>query len=321
VGTGAMAARLPARGAVCILGPTGVGKTRVSLDLAQRFGGEIIGVDSMQVYRHMDIGTAKATEEERRLVPHHLIDVVDPDEEYSLARYLEDAVRAASAIGRRQRPLFFVGGTGLYFRGLIQGVFVQPPIPSGIRDELHRRVRQGERQRLHQELRERDPESAARIPPQDTQRLVRALEILQATGRPWSEWLKQAHSRAVLEEPLLIGLGMERKDLYQRINQRVDLMVEQGLLDEVKKLLEMGYSPKLKPMQAIGYRHMVGYLEGRFTWEEALRLLARDTRRYAKRQFTWFKGMQGVEWFTPDQVASISRRVADYFQGERSADL
>jgi tRNA dimethylallyltransferase len=303
---GVPAAESPVREPVLVLiGPTAVGKTALSLALAERFSCEIVGLDSMQIYRHMDIGTAKATEEERARVPHHLLDVVDPDEEYHVARYVADATEACRRIiARGNRPLL-VGGTGLYLKGLLEGLFEIPGIPEPVRDSLRQRLAKEGRAALFAELSLCDPESASRIHPNDTHRLLRALEIFQATGRSWSEHLREQQARPALTTVLQIGLRCEREALYERINLRVEKMVEEGLLGEVEKLLAMGYDPGLKAMQSIGYRHMLQYLQGQWDWEETLFLLARDTRRYAKRQMTWFGNDPNIHWFAPTDTALI----------------
>jgi len=290
---------------IVLIGPTAVGKTALSLALAERFSCEIVGLDSMQIYRHMDIGTAKATAEERARVPHHLLDVVNPDEEYHVARYVTDALTACRRIiARGNRPLL-VGGTGLYLKGLLEGLFEIPGVPEPVRINLRQRLAEEGRAVLFAELSLCDPESAGRIHPNDTHRLLRALEIFQATGRTWSEHLRKQQARPALARVLQIGLLCERTALYDRINLRVEKMIEEGLPAEVEKLLAMGYDPGLKAMQSIGYRHMVQYLQGQWDWEETLFLLARDTRRYAKRQMTWFGGDPFIRWFAPTDTPAI----------------
>ena len=290
---------------IVLIGPTAVGKTALSLALAERFSCEIVGLDSMQIYRHMDIGTAKATPEERARVPHHLLDVVAPDEEYHVARYVADASEACrQIIARGNRPLL-VGGTGLYLKGLLEGLFEIPAVPEAVRASLRQRLAEEGRAILFAELGQCDPESASRIHPNDTHRLLRALEIFQATGRTWSEHLRAQQVRPALTKVLQIGLHCERDALYERINLRVEKMVEEGLLAEVEKLLAMGYDPGLKAMQSIGYRHMLQYLQGEWDWDETLFLLARDTRRYAKRQMTWFGNDPNILWFAPTDTVPI----------------
>ncbi|OGQ99494.1 MAG: tRNA (adenosine(37)-N6)-dimethylallyltransferase MiaA [Deltaproteobacteria bacterium RIFOXYD12_FULL_55_16] len=300
-----------------LLGPTAVGKTALSLALAERFSCEIVGLDSMQIYRHMDIGTAKATAEERARVPHHLLDVVAPDEEYHVARYVADATRACrEIIVRGNRPLL-VGGTGLYLKGLLEGLFELPAVPEAVRGSLRKRLAEEGRAALFAELSQCDPESARRIHPNDTHRLLRALEIFQATGRPWSEHLREQQVRPFLSKVLQLGLISERDALYERINLRVDQMLGFGLLAEVEKLLALGYDPSLKAMQSIGYRHMLQFLQGQWDWDETRFLLARDTRRYAKRQMTWFGNDSNIRWFAPSDTAAIFACVEAFLAGAK----
>ncbi|MEW6593948.1 MAG: tRNA (adenosine(37)-N6)-dimethylallyltransferase MiaA [Thermodesulfobacteriota bacterium] len=297
---------------VCLVGPTAIGKTGLSLVLANELHAEIVSVDSMQVYRCLDIGTAKATPEERQRVPHHLIDIVNPDEEYHVARFIADAPAAIRAIRDRGRLPLLVGGTGLYLKGLLEGLFHVPPIPREIRNALQQRLEGEGEKALHAELARLDPESARRIPPGDRQRLLRALEIMEASGIPWSQWLSQKEQTPLLDNVLVIGLDCDRERLYRRINRRVAQMAEAGLLDEVRGLLARGYDPRLKPLQSIGYRHMIRYLGGELGWEQTLELLARDTRRYAKRQITWFRHMTGIQWFAPEQIEAVRERVEHF---------
>ncbi|OGQ87186.1 MAG: tRNA (adenosine(37)-N6)-dimethylallyltransferase MiaA [Deltaproteobacteria bacterium RIFOXYD12_FULL_56_24] len=298
-----------------LIGPTAVGKTALSLALAEQFSCEIVGLDSMQIYRHMDIGTAKATAEERARVPHHLLDVVDPDEEYHVGRYVADATEACRRIiARGKRPLV-VGGTGLYLKGLLEGLFEIPAVPEKVRASLQQRLAEEGRALLFAELEQCDPESASRIHTNDTHRLLRALEIFQATGLSWSEHLRAQKVRPALSKALQIGLLCEREALYERINLRVEQMVAEGLLGEVQKLLALGYEPGLKAMQSIGYRHMLQFLQGHWDWDETLFLLARDTRRYAKRQMTWFGSDPNIRWFAPSEPAKIFACIDGFFTG------
>jgi tRNA dimethylallyltransferase len=298
---------------IALIGPTAIGKTELSLDIAADFSCEIIGVDSMQVYRYMDIGTAKPSIEERGRVPHHLIDVADPDEDYSVGRYVVDANQAIHSVQHNGNIPFLVGGTGLYLRGLTEGLtelFSGDPI---VREELKKELAENEgRQLLYDELVRVDPESAARIHPNDSQRLLRALEIYRTTGRPWSKHLAQEEKNKSLQNVLKIGLTCEREVLYERINTRTRLMVEQGLEQEVRMLLDQGYHGQLKSMQSIGYRHMVNYIEGRWSLEKALELLARDTRHYAKRQYTWFNKDPEIRWLAPAQRDEIFQCITAY---------
>ncbi len=284
-----------------IVGPTGVGKSAVALDLAERLDGEIIGADSVQVFRGMDIGSAKPTREERARVPHHLIDVADPDETFSAGRYAVLAAEAAEAIAGRGKRVLIVGGSGLYIRALLGGMAVgiesDPEVRRRIAERLAREGVEGIRTRLEAV----DPGAANRIHPNDAYRLTRALEVFELTGRPLSEI--QAHhgwsSRRF--NPFWIGLTEERAGLYARIERRCERMIEEGLLEEVRRLWEAGYGPDLQPLRALGYRQMGEVLQGEKTLEAALADMKRATRRYAKRQLTWFRANAEIAWHAPSQ--------------------
>ena len=290
------------------MGPTGVGKTALGIELAERFSGEIVNFDSVQVYRYLDLGTAKPTPEERARVPHHLIDILEPDEPFNAAAFVERADRVITEITARGHLPILVGGTGLYLRALLHGLF-PVEVPEEIRLRLRDRLIREGLASLYEELRQRDPEAARRIHPHDRVRVLRALEVCLATGRTFSE-LARAHAfRERRYQALKIGLNIPREELYRRLDERVDRMLAQGLLEEVKSLLERGFSPDLKPLQAIGYRHMIAYLTGQLSFPEAVRLMKRDTRRYAKRQLTWFRADPEVKWFHPADREAIFREV------------
>lgn len=316
---------------IVLCGPTGVGKTELALQIAARFSCEIVGVDSMQVYRHMDIGTAKPTLAERKRIPHYLIDIVDPDDNYTLGRFVEDAGETIRTICSHGHIPLLVGGTGLYFRGVLEGVFDESALAAedsgdnarqkskAIKQALRKRLEAEGNEALYRELREVDPASAERIHPNDTQRLLRALEIYHATGIPWSQHLAGQQQKNPLYHALKIGLTLPRKDLYARIDGRVRLMVEQGLLAEVQKLLAMGYAPGLKAMQSIGYRHMLNFLDGTWTWDQAIEKLARDTRHYAKRQYTWFNNDPEILWHDVRKQDTIFATIAKSFAVSKRA--
>lgn len=292
---------------IVLAGPTGVGKTELSLRICEGFKAEIISMDSMQIYRYMDIGTAKPTLSERSRIHHHLVDYVDPDEIYHVSRFVNDARQAIADIAGRGHIPMLVGGTGLYMRGLLEGVFELPDIPDQVRDQVRVDMQDQGNAKMYEELVQCDPDTAARIHQNDSQRLARGLEIFRATGIPWSEHLKRQQQPSCEFDVIKIGLRRNRAELYQRINSRVDIMVEQGLLAEVESLLSMGFGPELGPMQSIGYRHMVHYIKGEWGWQDAITLLARDTRHYAKRQFTWFGRDQAMHWFHPDEQPDIEQ--------------
>ncbi len=295
--------------AIVVVGPTAIGKTSLAIEIAKEYSCEIISVDSMQVYRYMDIGTAKPTRVEQEAVPHHLIDVADPDDNYTVARFVTEAEKAIESTRERGRIPLLVGGTGLYLKGLLQGLFEIPPVDPSIREKIKCRLKEKGVNKLYEELKEIDPQTASRLHPHDTQRVLRGIEIYHSTGTPWSEHIVEQNKRKTSGSVLKFGLTCDREVLYERINQRVEVMVQQGLVDEVEALLKMGYHGNLKSMQSIGYRHILKYLEGSWDWEKTLTLLARDTRHYAKRQYTWFNSDPEILWVQPDQIDEIKAHI------------
>ncbi|MGD8267074.1 MAG: tRNA (adenosine(37)-N6)-dimethylallyltransferase MiaA [Desulfobacterales bacterium] len=299
---------------VIICGPTGIGKTTAAIRLAQHIGGQIVGADSMQVYRHMDIGTAKPTPQEQAAVPHHMIDVVDPDTPFDAVRYAAMASDCIDHLREAALPAVVAGGTGLYIKALVYGLFAARKPDPRIRQRLERRAEAESAAELHAELRRRDPDSAARIHPNDRFRIIRALETLEATGRSLSDLQRRHGFKEKRFATFKIGLEIDRDALYARINQRVEAMIAEGLVSEVQSLLDRGYHAELKPMQALGYRHIVDHLSGQTTWDETVTLMKRDTRRYAKRQFTWFKSDPEIVWSEPDDVARLWPQIASFLQ-------
>lgn len=305
---------------VVVCGPTGIGKTAVAVRLAGEFDGEIISADSMQVYRRMDIGTAKPTREERRAVRHHLIDLRDPDEDFDAAEFVQSARTAANEILAHRRLPFVVGGTGLYIKAFLQGLFESAAVDPQLRLRLQKEAAELGSPVLHRRLAAVDPETAARLHPNDTFRIVRALEAFAAAGEPLSS-LHAAHRFG--DRPynaLKIGLQMERALLYRRIDGRVDTMLAEGLEAEVRGLLDAGCSADLKSLQSIGYRHLVDYIQGRLEWEECVRTLKRDTRRYAKRQMTWFGADHTIQWHRPEDLEGMRRRIAAFLDAAGSPE-
>jgi tRNA dimethylallyltransferase len=302
-------------GVIIIAGPTCVGKTDVAMTLAEPLRGQIVSADAMQVYRYMDIGTAKPTQQEQARVRHYLIDVVDPDEPFSAARFKTAAEAVIAELHEKGHPVFVVGGTGLYIKALTRGLFRVQEGNGALRERLRAEAKDLGSRVLHQRLQDVDPEGAARIHPHDAYRIVRALEVLELTGKPLSEH-HIAHGFS--DDPyhvLKIGLFLDREVLYQRINQRVDRMLEAGFLKEVKRLLHRGYSPKLKSLKSIGYRHMTEYLQGNAPWDETVRRFKRDTRRYAKRQMAWFKADPEIHWLQPSAIDIMSRKIDSFLTG------
>ncbi len=272
---------------VAIVGPTAVGKTALSLSLARAFDGEVISADSRQIYRGMDIGTAKATPEERAVAPHHLLDIADPDERLTLAQFKALADAAIRDIWARRRLPLLVGGTGLYVRAVLEGWTV-PEVPpnAALRDELYARAEQEGHEALHRELAAVDPDAAEAIDARNVRRVVRALEVYQETGVPISQ-LQQKHPPGY--RILRIGLTMSRTALYARIDARVDAMLASGLVEEVRCLLQQGYTPDLPAMSGLGYRQIAQYLAGEISLEEAVELVKRHTRRFVRQQYNWFR--------------------------------
>jgi len=295
-----------------LVGATAAGKTAVALALAQSCGAEIVNADSLQVYRELDIGTAKPTQKERALAPHHLIDVADPPEPYDAARYCREGREVLNDLERRGVPPLVVGGTGLYLKALLSGLFAEGEPQAGVRERLRREMGALGLPALYARLLHLDPATASRLHPHDTYRIIRALEVMEATGRPLSQFIAAHRFKDAPYEVLKLGLMLPREELYRRIDARVQLMLEAGWLEEVKDLLTR-YPPTLKPLQALGYRHLINYLTGRWSWEEALTYLARDTRRYAKRQLTWFSSDPEIRWFNPDQTEAMAAVLAEFF--------
>lgn len=299
---------------VVIAGPTGIGKTGFALRAAGRFDGEIVGADSMQIYRYMDIGTAKPDKEEQALARHHVIDIADPDEPFDAAAYIREADRAIQEITERGKTPIVAGGTGLYIRALVHGLYgARSPDPA-VMERLGRELDTHGPQWLHRKLAKIDPQLAETIHPNDTFRVTRALEVFESTGTVKSDFLNHHNFEDMRYDCIKIGLCMDRPVLYERINRRVDDMIAAGLTEEVKSLLEMGYSGDLKSMQSIGYRHINEYLEGKTDFEETVRTLKRDTRRFAKRQFTWFSKERDLVWLHPGQSDAAWERI-DAFLG------
>ena len=294
---------------IVIAGPTCVGKTGTTIALAEGLRGEIIGADAMQVYRRLDIGTAKPTEEERARVPHHLIDVADPDEPFSAARFKALADGVVRDLHRRGAPAFVAGGTGLYIKALTRGLFETREVDASIRKRLRAEAEGDGLAMLYRRLQEVDRESAQKVHPNDRYRILRALEVFESTGSPISRHHQDHRFSGCPYRVLKMGLFMDREILYGRINRRVDQMIASGLVEEVKGLLDAGFGPQLKSMQSIGYRHMVGFLLGALSWDEAVETLKRDTRRYAKRQYTWFRADREMVWFEPREIDAMRKRV------------
>jgi tRNA dimethylallyltransferase len=297
---------------VVIAGPTAGGKSAAALELAGLFEAEIVNADSMQVYRYLDIGTAKPTQAEKKSVPHHLIDILYPDEEFSAALYREEAQRVIADVEARGKRAMVVGGTGLYIKALTSGLIRGGEVDPAIRKRLQAEAQAGGREELYQRLQEADPATAAQLHPHDTYRVIRALEVYERTGQPISTLRKMHLFKEGPYQTLKIGLQKEREELYNRIDKRVEGMITQGLKEEVERILKMGYAPSLKALQSLGYKQIIHHLQGAYDLAEAIRLIKRDTRRYARRQLTWFKGDSEIRWIEYPRDSAV---VKDMIKG------
>jgi tRNA dimethylallyltransferase len=293
---------------IAIVGPTAAGKSALALALAREREGEIVCCDSLQVYRGLDIGSAKATAEERAAVPHHLLDVVDPDQAFSAADYARRARAALAGIAGRGRLAVVAGGTGLYLRALLQGLFEGPSRDERLRERLERIAARRGDPRLHRMLAAVDPQAAARIAPRDRVRVVRALEVYRATRRPISEHQRAGSDALRGHDVLTIGLDPPREALRAAVERRTEEMFARGLLAEVQGLLDRGYGPELRPLRAIGYRQTTAVLRGETADGEARRAIVAETMKYAKRQMTWFRHQTGATWFPAPEPALAAAR-------------
>jgi len=282
---------------VAIVGPTAVGKTEIAIEVAIRLGAEIISADSMQIYRYMDIGTAKPTQEERKGIVHHMIDIVEPDEDFSAADFQVRASAHIEDILCRNKIPLLTGGTGFYINSVCYNyAFSDAPKDDAFRKQLQEQAKRYGNQYLYEKLQELDPAAAKKIHPNNLRRIIRALEVCIKTGKPFSYYEERTKKQESQYNLLMYGLTMPRDELYQRINQRVIKMINAGFVEEVQRLLNMGYSPKLNSMQGLGYRQIIDYLYGKTTLDEAIYLISRDTRHYAKRQYTWFLRDKNIVW-------------------------
>ena len=283
---------------IILTGPTAVGKTALSLSLAERVNGEIISADSMQVYRGMDIGSAKIMPEEQKGIPHHLIDVLDPDEEFHVVRFVQMAKEAMEDIRSRGKVPILTGGTGFYIQAMLYDIdFTESGEDDSYRRELETYAKEQGAEKLHEKLKEVDPISAEKIHANNVKRVIRALEYYRQTGKPISQHNEEQRQKESPYNLAYFALNDERTRLYERIDARIDQMLADGLIDEVKTLKKMGYHKGMVSMQGLGYKEILSYLDGTWSLEEAIYVLKRDTRHFAKRQITWFKRERQVEWF------------------------
>jgi tRNA dimethylallyltransferase len=296
------------RAALILTGPTGSGKSRLALELAPRLGAEVVAMDSMTLYRGMDVGTAKPTAQERARVPHHLLDVLEPWESASVAWWLERAVRAVADIEARGRRALFVGGTALYLKALLHGLFDGPPADLALRRRLEAEANASGREALHGRLKSVDPETAGRLHPNDLRRVVRALEVFELTGRPISEWQTQwreGERETQADSDRCLCLDLPREELYCRIDARVEGMMAAGLLDEVRRLRELGRPVSREARQALGYKELFDHLDGKTSLADAVREIQTRSRQFAKRQLTWFRHLGGCRMVAPELTFSL----------------
>ncbi len=299
---------------IALVGPTGSGKTELGIKLADRFRAEIINADSRQVYRGLDIGSAKPTLEQRARVPHHLVDIVAPDERFDVAQFRDSAEQAIAEIQARRRNVLVVGGTGLYIKVLREGLFAGPSRNEHLRTELEREEQQSPGT-LHRRLREIDPQAAARLHPNDRVRLVRAIEVYVLSGRTISDWQQEHAALPAPQQMRTIVLDLPRDELYRRIETRCHDMLDAGFVEEVRALFAAGYSHELSSLQSLGYREIGVFVRGGCTLEEAVKKMAQATRNFAKRQITWFRGDRNAVWLPPDPVA-IGKEIEHVWCGE-----
>lgn len=290
-----------------MVGPTAVGKTAVTIDLANAFDSEIISADSRQFYREMELGTAKPSAEELSLAPHHFINTLSVTQEYSVGQFEKDAISLLDELFHKHEVVFMAGGSGLFVDAVCNGLDKFPEIDPAIRERLNENYVAKGIAYLQSLLKERDPTYYAQVDVQNPQRLIRALEVIESTGEPFSSFRRQQAADRPFEV-LRIGLEMDREKLYERIDMRMDLMIAAGLFEEAERLYQYR---SLNALQTVGYKEIFGHLDGEYDKEEAVRLLKRNSRRYAKRQLTWFRRNESVHWFSPNQVAEIKALISE----------
>ena len=292
---------------IAVVGPTASGKTALAIEIAKEFNGEVVSCDSMQIYKHMDIGTAKPTIEEQQQVKHHMIDIVEPYENYSVAEFTKRARECIDDVVARGKVPIVAGGTGLYFDSIVENI-VFPDIPNDpkVREEMIEMADLCGNQVVHDLLAQKDPQAAAKIHPNNLRRVIRALEICHVTGRTFTA-VNADSKREPIYDTLIFGLDIDREFLYDRINNRVDQMLAEGLLEEVQGLRDMGIDRDTTAMQAIGYKEFLEFLDGRATYYEAVDKIKMESRRYAKRQLTWFRRNSGINWVEPKDREELGK--------------
>ena len=300
---------------IVVAGPTASGKTGLAIDIANYTGGEIVSADSMQIYKYMDIGSAKPTKEERAAAVHHMIDFLEPDAEYSVADYTRDAHKVIADITVRGKIPIMCGGTGLYINSVVNDVtFGEMETDYKLREELRKTAEEKGGEYLIEMLREFDPISAERLHPNNLKRVIRAIEFYKLTGVPISEHQEETKKQKSRYNPLMICIEWDREVLYDRINRRVDIMLENGLIDEVKRLRDMGYTRDLNSMQGIGYKEVMDYLDGKYTLDETVEIIKQSSRRYAKRQMTWFRRVEQIYYVKSDNAFEEAKKLIDEYK-------
>jgi len=290
------------------MAPTGAGKTKFAIEIAKKTNGEIISADSRQIYKYLDIGTAKPTFEECRQIKFHLIDIITPDQTYSCGQFARDAGQKIEEIEKRGRLPMVCGGTGLYIRALFNPLHHLPQSDPIVKEKLLNILKEKGVEFLYKRLLSVDPQWASIIKPKDRQRILRGLEVYEITGQPLSELIKSKKPDAKYQ-PYYIGINLPREELYKKINERFDNMIKGGLIEEVKKILNMGYRPDCPGLRTIGYREIVAYLQGKLTRSEAIEKAKQQTRNFARRQLTWFGKIPDIAWHQPYEVAQIITKI------------
>jgi len=300
---------------IVVAGPTASGKTGLAIEIANYVGGEIVSADSMQIYKYMDIGSAKPTKEEQSQAVHHLIDFVEPDEEFSVAEYTEKAHEVIADINSSGKIAVMVGGTGLYINSVVNDVtFCEMDTDYELREELHKLGVEKGSEHLLSMLAEFDEVSAKRLHPNNLRRIIRAIEFYKVTGKPISEHQEETKQTESRYNPLMFLVDWDREVLYDRINRRVDIMLKEGLLDEVKHLMDMGYTQELNSMKGIGYKEVMDYFDGKMSLEETIEIIKQSSRRYAKRQLTWFRRDDRIHYVSSNNPFEQAKKIIDEFK-------
>jgi len=297
-----------------LLGPTGVGKSTTAVEIAKSFDGEVISCDSMQVYRGFDVGTDKIRPEERQGIAHYLLDIVDPSVQFTAADFIKHALSAVQTIGGKKKLPIITGGTGLYLKALIDGLFPEGKKDPRIRRKLEEEAMTKGLASLRERLERIDPVYAQKIGKNDSVRIIRALEVYHATKKPFSDHFVNTRSPIKDFFVLQIGLKLGREELYTRIEQRVDKMFSHGIVEETEALLKSGVDETSPPFRALGYKHVLSHLKGDLSLDEAIELTKKDTRHYAKRQMTWFGKMESILWFSPHDFLAMARTIEDFLE-------